>query len=200
MSRSEHPTDGVDQLRWRRLLLVALATVLGLVAVWWSLGDPASTNATGSAPAAASGDSFAWTRYAYAWPSGGPIITRLRVSPPSPGRDERVTVTFHSQRATGDFGHQRRSYTIQAWSVHPGSGCVNNRDRVLAARPSGYRLRGRLDPARGDGGETGWCRGRFKGKVIYTVGYACPAKGTCRPPKDLRGHREVDARFSFKVQ
>jgi hypothetical protein len=197
VARSQHAADGADHPR-RRMLLAILATLLGVVAVWWWLGDPSSTNATASATAPTSSDSSRW--FAYAWLSGARPVTRLRVSPSAPGRHEHVTVTFHSRRATGDFGEERRSYTVQAWSVHPASGCVNNRDRVLAARPAGYRLRGRLDPARGDGGGLGWCPGRFKGKVIYAVSYACPAKGTCQPPKDFRGRREVAARFSFLVR
>jgi hypothetical protein len=137
---------------------------------------------------------------AYARLPAAPIVTRLRVSPSSPSRHDRVSVSFRSRRATGHFGRERRSYTIQAWSVHPASGCVNNRERVLAARPAGYRLRGRLDPARGEGGSLGWCRGRFSGKVIFSVRYACPAKGRCRPPKGFRQHRVVAARFSITVR
>jgi hypothetical protein len=45
------------------------------------------------------------------------------------------------------------------------SGCVNPRDRVFADRRTDARVRAVLDPARGEGGPEGWCRGRFRGTV-----------------------------------
>jgi hypothetical protein len=153
--------------RWRRPVLIALVSVVVLFAVWLWLDHPSSTTAVGYAPLPAA-----------------PAITRLTVSPSAPRRHERVTVSFISRRATGVFGKQRRSYWIQAKSVQPASACVNNRDRGLPSGPAGYRLRATLDPARGDGGELGWCPGRFKGTVTYLVGR----------------RSSIAARFSFVVR
>jgi hypothetical protein len=197
VSSSEHEKYEGDS-RGPRMLFAGLLMVLAVLALWWCLGRTTSTEATVSARAAVSDQSTGATGYAQR--SAAPIITHLRVSPSLPGRHDRILVSFRGRRATGDLGRERRSYTIQAWSVHPASACVNNRFRVLAARPAGYRLRGRLDPERGDGGSLGWCRGRFKGKVIYSVSYACPAKDTCRPPEGFRRHREVAARFPITVR
>jgi hypothetical protein len=173
--------------RLLRVLLIALAATVALLAAWWWLGSASST-----------GGSTGWT--AYAPSSAAPAVTDLEVSPSAPRRHDRVAVGFTSRRATGVFGKQRRSYVVQAHSVRPASACVNNRDRALPPRPAGYRLRTRLDPARGDGGELGWCRGRFTGTVRYSIGYACPASGTCQSPKSFRRRSSVTARFSFVVR
>jgi hypothetical protein len=172
------------------MLLVALAALVVLVLLWWWLGNLSSTGAAGSA--------VGWTRYAPQ--TAGHAVTRLELSPAAPHRHDRVAVAFISRRATGVFGEERRSYALHAHSVRPASACVNNRDRYLPARPAGYRLRGTLDPARGDGGGLGWCRGRVEGTVRYSVGYACPATGTCEPPRGFRRWSRIAARFSFVVR
>ncbi len=84
--------------------------------------------------------------------------------------------------------------------MHPASGCVNNRDRVFAERRAGARVRAVLDPARGEGGPEGWCRGRFRGTVTYTEAFACPPAGRCRPPRGFPTREVVVARFSFRVR
>jgi hypothetical protein len=77
---------------------------------------------------------------------------------------------------------------------------VNNRDRVFATARAGARVRAVLDPARGEGGPEGWCRGRFRGTVTYTEAFACPPAGRCRPPRGFPTRRVVVARFSFRVR
>jgi hypothetical protein len=171
------------------MLLIVMATLVALFAAWWWLGRVTSRTGAGSVVEST----------AYASLPAAPAVTRLKVSPSAPGRHERVAVAFTSRRATGVFGNQRRSYWVLAHSVRPASACVNNRDRVLPPRPAGYRLRALLDPARGDGGSLGWCEGRFKGTVRYSVDYACPASGTCQAPKGFRRHSSIAARFSFVV-
>jgi hypothetical protein len=56
-----------------------------------------------------------------------------------------------------------------------------------------------LDPARGEGGPEGWCRGRFRGNITYSAEFACPPKGTCQPPPDFPSRTEVVARFTVRV-
>jgi hypothetical protein len=119
-------------------------------------------------------------------------VTQLNVSPAAPSRSERIAISFRTRRATGVFGAQRRSYVVRARSSAARSGCVANRDRVLGARPAGYRLRAVLDPARGDGGPLGWCPGPYRGTVTYVVERGCPTSRGCR-----RVH--VAARFRFDV-
>jgi hypothetical protein len=67
-----------------------------------------------------------------------------------------------------------RARAASAHAVHPRVACVNNRDGAFRG------ARAVLDPARGDGGALGWCRGRYRGVV--------------------RHGRTVVARFSFRVR
>ena len=105
-----------------------------------------------------------------------------------------------SRQATGVFGQTRRSYVAEAHAAHPASGCVNNRKRIFGEHRAGARIRAVLDPARGEGGPEGWCRGRFRGTVTYTEAFACPPAGRCRPPRGFPMRRVVVARFSFRVR
>jgi hypothetical protein len=77
---------------------------------------------------------------------------------------------------------------------------VNNRDRPFGEHRAGARIRAVLDPARGEGGPEGWCRGRFRGTVTYTEAFACPPAGRCRPPRGFPTRTVVVARFSFRVR
>ena len=122
------------------------------------------------------------------------------VSPSTGARHDRFAVAITSRHATGVFGQTRRSYVAEAHAVHGASGCVNTRDRVFAERRAGARVRAVLDPARGEGGPEGWCRGRFRGTVTYTEAFACPPAGRCRPPRGFPTREVVGARFSFRVR
>jgi hypothetical protein len=122
------------------------------------------------------------------------------VSPSASGRHDRFAVAITSRQATGVFGQTRRGYIAEARAVHPASGCVNNRDRVFGERRAGARLRAVLDPARGEGGPEGWCRGRFRGTVTYTEPFACPPAGRCHPPRGFPARKVVVAHFSFRVR
>jgi hypothetical protein len=122
------------------------------------------------------------------------------VSPITGGNHVRFTVRFTGRWATGVFGKLRRSYIVEAHAVRPAVACVNDRDWISPGRPAGTRMRATLDPARGDGGSSGWCRGVFRGTVTYYQGYACPAKGQCRPPTSFRSRTRLVARFSFRVR
>jgi hypothetical protein len=128
------------------------------------------------------------------------ISSVVTVSPSTGTRHDRFAVTITSRHASGVFGQTRRSYVAEAHAVHPESGCVNNRDRVFAERRAGARVRAVLDPARGEGGPEGWCRGRFRGTVTYTEAFACPPAGRCRPPRGFPAREVVVARFSFRVR
>ena len=122
------------------------------------------------------------------------------VSPSAGGRHERFTVALTSKHATGLVGKAQHHYVAEAHAVQPAVACVNNRDRVFAPRPAGARLTATLDPARGEGGPEGWCPGLFRGTVTYTEAFACPAKGTCHPPRDFPERTQVVARFTFRVR
>jgi hypothetical protein len=78
-------------------------------------------------------------------------------------------------------------------TVSPSAGGRHDRFAVRA------RVRAVLDPARGEGGELGWCAGLFRGTVTYFEGFACPPKGTCHPPHGFPTRKRVVARFSFRV-
>lgn len=131
---------------------------------------------------------------------GALLAAAVAVSPSAGHRHDRFTVAITSGHATGVFGRTRRSYVAEAHAVRPASGCVNNRDRVFPDRHAGARVRAVLDPARGEGGPEGWCRGRFRGTVTYAEAFACPAAGTCHPRHGFPTRTVVVARFSFRVR
>jgi hypothetical protein len=122
----------------------------------------------------------------------------LVVSPSVGGKHDRFIVAITSRHGTGVFGKTRRVYSVEAHAVRSAIACVNNRDRRFPDGPAGSRVRAALDPARGEGGPFGWCRGRFRGAVTYTEGFACPPAGTCRLQFPSRSR--VVARFSFRVR
>jgi hypothetical protein len=55
-----------------------------------------------------------------------------------------------------------------------------------------------LDPRKQKGGR--WCRGRFRGTLVYYSTFACPDKGVCRPPKDFPNRRQTVGRAAFDVR
>ncbi len=128
------------------------------------------------------------------------LVAAFAVTPSAGGRHDRFTVAITTGHATGVFGKTRRAYLAEAHAARPASGCVNNRDRVFAERRAGARGRAVLDPARGEGGPAGWCRGPFRGTVTYSEAFACPPMGTCRPPRGFPPRKVVVARFSFRVR
>jgi hypothetical protein len=128
------------------------------------------------------------------------LAALVAVTPSAGGRHDRFAVTITAGHATGVFGRTRRSYVAEAHAARPASGCVNNRDRVFPERRAGARVRALLDPARGEGGPEGWCRGAFRGTVTYLEGFACPPAGRCRPPRGLPTRQVVVARFTFRVR
>jgi hypothetical protein len=127
------------------------------------------------------------------------VASLVTVSPSAAGRHDRFAVAIVAGHAAGVFGQTRRAYVAEAHAVRPASGCVNNRDRVFGERPAGARVRAVLNPARGEGGPEGWCRGRFRGTVTYTEAFACPPARRCHPPRGFPTRKVVVARFSFRV-
>jgi hypothetical protein len=77
---------------------------------------------------------------------------------------------------------------------------VNNRDRTFPVRAAGASVRAVLDPARGEGGPEGWCRGAFRATVTYTEAFACPPNGACHPPHGFPTRTVLVARLSFRVR
>jgi hypothetical protein len=127
------------------------------------------------------------------------LLALVAVTPSAGGRHDRFAVTITAGHATGVFGRTRRSYVAEAHAACPALGCVNNRDRVFAERRAGARVRAVLEPARGEGGPEGWCRGRYRGTITYFEGFACPARGTCHVPPGFPTRTKVVARFAFVV-
>ena len=128
------------------------------------------------------------------------LLALVAVTPSAGGRHDRFAVTITTGHSTGLFGRTRRSYVAEAHAARPASGCVNNRDRVFAERDAGARVRAVLDPARGEGGPEGWCRGAFRGTVTYLEAFACPPAGRCHPPRGFPTRKVVVARFTFRVR
>jgi hypothetical protein len=128
------------------------------------------------------------------------LVAAVAVTPSVGGRHDRFTVAITTGHATGVFGKTRRAYVAEAHAARPASGCVNNRDRVFGERRAGARVRPMLDPARGEGGPEGWCRGLFRGTVTYSEAFACPPAGRYRPPRGFPTRKVVVARFSFRVR
>ena len=122
------------------------------------------------------------------------------VAPQHGGRHTAFTVSVTTRHATGVFGRSRHVYFADATAVERAGACVNNRDRAFPAGRAGLRVRARLEPARGEGGELGWCPGLYRGRVAYVEGFACPDRGTCRPPKGFPNRSETVERFTFRVR
>jgi hypothetical protein len=80
------------------------------------------------------------------------------------------------------------------------SGCVQHRSTLIDAGRRGQRVTARLDPARGEGGDLGWCRGRFRGTLRYYDAFACPATGVCEPPERFERLTRVVSRFRFVIE
>jgi hypothetical protein len=124
----------------------------------------------------------------------------VTVSQPEVGRHDRVLAAITTRVTTGVDGKTRRSYTLAAKAVTPAGGCVIDRDEQFPDRPAGTRVQAALDLAHGEGGETGWCPGRYQGTVTYHEGFACPPEGTCDIPAGFPTRTDVAARFSFHVK
>jgi hypothetical protein len=128
-----------------------------------------------------------------------PSGPRPAVSPLRGGKHVAFRVVVVSDRDTGVFGKTRRSYHVEAHSVRRASACVNNRDRRFPDAPAGSTMYATLDPARGEGGPLGWCRGQYRGTIRYIEAFACPSSGTCRPPAGFPSRSKVVVRFTFRV-
>jgi hypothetical protein len=109
-------------------------------------------------------------------------------------------VTFTAQHATGVVGRSGHGYSVTATAVAPKTACVNNRDAWspdgLAA---GTRTTLTLAVGRGEGGNLGWCPGRYRGKVSYFEAFRCPAQGRCHVPAGFPDREVVVARFTYRV-
>lgn len=130
--------------------------------------------------------------------SHAPIQPRLSASVTGP--HDRVIVTFIARHATGVFGNVRRSYSVEAQRVQPQIACVNNRSGGFPDSSAGNRVQAALDPANGEGGPEGWCPGLYRGTVVYTAAFACPARNPCHPPRGFPHRSNIVARFSYRVR
>jgi hypothetical protein len=111
-----------------------------------------------------------------------------------------VPVTFTTQRATGVFGRSGHGYTVSAMAVAGRAACVNNRDVVAAdGTPAGTRVTLTLRVRRGEGGNLGWCPGRYRGTITYLEAFRCPATGRCHTPAGFPYREVAVGHFSFRV-
>jgi hypothetical protein len=116
------------------------------------------------------------------------------------GKHTNFVVTITAAAATGVRDDTISHYSVEAEAVKPAGGCVIERDNRFADGPAGTTVRATLDLARGEGGETGWCPGNYRGRIVFFEGFACPSTGTCEPPADFPTKRAVVARFAFTVR
>ena len=80
---------------------------------------------------------------------------------------------------------------------HPfGLGCITDTGGFVNGR--GARPEIVLDPREEKGGH--FCRGHFRGRLTYYLGFACPDDGVCRRPKNVRERRQKVARLEFEVR
>lgn len=79
------------------------------------------------------------------------------VRPTAIGIHERIRVTFTASDA-GQF-------SVMAKRTRAQPGCVVDRDGYVSAT-GGQRATAVLDPLHGEGGELGWCPGRYRGTVM----------------------------------
>lgn len=128
------------------------------------------------------------------------VSLSLRVARTTGTKHDQFGASITSARTTGVEGQTIRNYTLSAHAERPASACVNNRDSRFPDARAGVRIRAALNPARGEGGPLGWCRGPYRAKVTYFEGYACPAKGRCQPPPGFPTQTRVVARFAFTVK
>jgi hypothetical protein len=125
----------------------------------------------------------------------------LSVAPTTGQPTSVIRVRFESQIRLGPTpGGRRRSYHVVARLQRETGGCVEERDTFVDHARSGQRVTARIDPARGKGGELGWCRGRYRAKVRYYDGLACPATGRCDKPEGFMTINRVVARFQFRIE
>lgn len=121
-------------------------------------------------------------------------------TPQRAGRHDVIRVAFRARVSLGTFGDRRRAYVADVHRRRPMSGCVQQREGIAGRGRAGERVVARLDPRRGEGGELGWCAGRYAGKVTYSDGFACPDTGPCEPPEGFERVDETVGRFGFSVR
>ena len=132
--------------------------------------------------------------------ASSPQPVSAALSPLQGTKHARFTLSITTRNDTGVVGKSRRSYRVDVRSVDSAIACVNNRDFAFPPAPAGVGVRVTLHPRNGEGGHLGWCRGVFRGTITYSRGYACPAKGRCRPPKGFQRRATTVARFTFRIR
>ena len=116
----------------------------------------------------------------------------VRVDPAVGRPDTRFRLDFESTHAAGGRRRRERSYRVRVHGPH-GVACVIAHEAWFSHGPPGTRLRAVLDPRRTKGGR--WCRGRFRGVVIYRDAF-CERGGRCygRPYVRRAGRVEFTVR------
>jgi hypothetical protein len=124
------------------------------------------------------------------------LPVNARVAPSSGGPHTVFRVRFRPREFVGHDGDALRSYEARLRAAHDRASCIIDTGGFLDTR---HPRRGIvLDPNHQMGGR--WCRDRFTGSVTYHSAYACPAHGTCRPPKEFRERQRRVARIAFTVR
>jgi hypothetical protein len=122
-----------------------------------------------------------------------------RVAPAAGGTSQVFRVHFRAGDATGTTGPVIRGYEAHLTRAD-GTACIVDTGGFFNTRSDpGERLTIVLDPNRMMGRR--WCRGRFRGVLRFYDDYACPRRGTCRPPRGFGGRRaRTVARLTFTVR
>ena len=116
----------------------------------------------------------------------------VQVNPPAGRPGTRFRLDLVSTHATGGRRRRERDYRVRVHGPHRVA-CVIEHGASFSHGPPGARLRAVLDPRRTKGGR--WCRGRFRGVVIYRDAF-CERGGRCyrRPYVRRAGRVEFTVR------
>jgi hypothetical protein len=122
--------------------------------------------------------------------------THPRVHPTTAARHATFLVTLTARDDLGVRGVVQSDYSIQVQGGHPG--CKTGSATVLTSAVKGQRLRVHLTAP-----GSGWCRGRYRGLVLFERGPYCPKPAPSKPPQPcpLFASQALDVgRFAFRVR
>ena len=126
-----------------------------------------------------------------------PLPVSVTVTPRAGRPLTTFRVRIRSNAFVGVRAHARVDYQLRMLRRPLLSGCITDTGPTFP-RSHGRPLQIVLDPGRQEGGR--WCRGHFRGALSYYSVFACPPKGTCRPPKNFPRRSRKVARVAFDVR
>ena len=123
------------------------------------------------------------------------LPVRATVTPRRGGPTTTFRIRFRPRGFVGVRARSRSDYEARV-SGRSRSGCIfDTRGRPASSRAP---LDIVLDPTAQEGDH--WCRGRFRVNLVYYRAFACPANGTCHPPKEFPEPEGRVARLTFEVR